>query len=279
MTDSTEIALSSTPKPSVIETTTATTPVRDLLFMTKAAPTTFHSWSRLPNELKIMVLTDYLVSSAPIGYLEHERYFSERLLPLLRSGNNQLATLGREIYYQDNTFCVYVPWKRVTSRWFEGRYILHRPNPAVAHMIRYLHVEADCELHHSFESMFLTNEYGWTHLFKPKSVSTQISKGRSDYDITTPTRWQQDFNNLLDLKVDLRMFVHWTADKGPRISPWDVERTKRFPAKAEILLKANTVQFEMCVGSIYDQVLVEPCDKFEDMLEGFAKMATKKSKH
>jgi hypothetical protein len=67
-------------------------------------PLNFHSWSKLPDKLKLMAIREFLTYPSPITRKKHDYWIRMRLIPLLRCGNEQLALMAKEAYYKYNIF-------------------------------------------------------------------------------------------------------------------------------------------------------------------------------
>jgi hypothetical protein len=81
---------------------------------------TFHSWPRLPNELKLLVLEHLVSFPTAITSRKHGCFIRLRLLPLLLAGNKLLAQLAKDAYYRSNTFRIllreFADWRCSSSR-------------------------------------------------------------------------------------------------------------------------------------------------------------------
>jgi hypothetical protein len=93
-----------------------------------AAPTTFHPWPRLPEELKLEVLSHHLTFADDICDHRQTTLLENTLGSLIASGNRHLTSIAEEVYYKTNRFKIEIDWE------------LYRPKPRTAAMIRHLHV-------------------------------------------------------------------------------------------------------------------------------------------
>ncbi|XP_014560594.1 hypothetical protein COCVIDRAFT_23226 [Bipolaris victoriae FI3] len=85
----------------------------------QGAPTTFHDWPQLPNELKLEVLSYLLTFTGGIDIYRgtpsydssmedsHQKRLNDHLFPLIATRNRNMALLAQEAYYKRNVFIVH----------------------------------------------------------------------------------------------------------------------------------------------------------------------------
>lgn len=248
-----------------------------------SAPTTTYDWHSLPDELKVEIVTQCVISSSPIGYLEHKFYFEKVLLPLLRSDNLQLATLAKTIYYKENTFRIDFDPCEILRHYSRSPIY---PKPATANMIRHLSIEVQVDETTSLDEYLQGQHEEWTYLHKPESVSTKTlpilwdkdDRDLSDSNIINRTKWQTDFTSLQNLSISSKVFWYFPCWERDAVScckaALSLNKTKKLLARAEILLRADKVHFDMEGHQILNGGH-EMCKKHEDMFKDLEKMATR----
>ncbi|KAF2106145.1 hypothetical protein BDV96DRAFT_655016 [Lophiotrema nucula] len=169
--------------------------------------TTFHSWSRLPDELKLNILSHHLTApdSVQIDRYLHRITTKRLLLPLIATRNRELATLARQVYYETNTFIIEPEvLELAVRRDATPDFVVLYPNRANTHWIRKM------VLRHRMMSTgilaglltsgaSLWQKSQWEHLLRPKrlSKSTNIAEMHQPIrDSNFRTRWQDSFTNL-----------------------------------------------------------------------------------
>jgi hypothetical protein len=92
------------------------------------APTTFHAWNRLPEELKLEVLSHNLTLAEEIDNVKHRELLESTLSTLIATRNRHLTNIAEEVNYKSSRFIIDI----------NGG--LENPKQRTAAMIRHLHV-------------------------------------------------------------------------------------------------------------------------------------------
>jgi hypothetical protein len=81
------------------------TALESLLFFSEMPPPTrFYNWSKLPDELKVEILSHYLTFTDPITAVHHQYLMETILDPLILTGSRDFVALALKTYYNKNTF-------------------------------------------------------------------------------------------------------------------------------------------------------------------------------
>ncbi|EMD85479.1 hypothetical protein COCC4DRAFT_126935 [Bipolaris maydis ATCC 48331] len=193
------------------------------------APTTFHGWPRLPDELKLEVLSHLLTFTEGIYIYRgtpsydssmeesHQKRLNDHLFPLIATRNSNLALLAQEAYYKHNVFIVYF--------WLHFDNITYWPKASCARKIRHMTLCLGLYAGSTMEELLVDCE--GARLFRPtrdlrtdaitcpkeKAEATRIAKAIQDHQTTHP-----HLNNLQTLFIDAfiicRDFPH--AESGPK---------------------------------------------------------------
>ena len=257
---------------------------------TSSLPTTFHDWPRLPDELKVEILSHALtfyqrVSSIHhtavhrlTGEYSHEESLREHLYALIGTRNRHVVALAQEVYYKNNTFLISLDTRYVAAK-------LSYPKAPIARMIR--HLEVDFNLGScSIGDTLLEPGSGWRWLVRATrpsdSDSCRSQRIRRHYRETTQpgdsyTAWQQLFTNLTSLKLTVTVFdvyySPWTEleDKQCCIRRYRLSELVAWLKDTELLFKAVIVRAVLLVDFSY---MHYTCEHSEILLHLKA-MATK----
>jgi hypothetical protein len=214
---------------------------------------TFYDWTRLPDELKVEVLTHHLDQDDSIDKDKHEVIFDSRLEPLISTGNRALVTIASETYYTRNLFKVTFCNSR--EAWF-----LYYPPTPYGHLIRHLEVEnprsslirSIDKLGHSFTA--------WRYLLsstRPENVA-----------------WQANFPNLQTLRISMSrihegpwMVRTFRECPGCQLYWLSIQKFTEVLAQTSIELKAKKV-------TAFDSTKSD-CGCLNETLRTIERMATK----
>jgi hypothetical protein len=168
-----------------------------------AAGPSFHGWSRLPIELKLLILSHRLTLKRPLNAQTHASHSLRALLPLTLASKT-MHDMALEVYYGSNTIVA------SRTRNIMGSTCWTRPKASVAHWVRKLEVHIDVPGKHSWTTDPLiialppivlplrTSIFGhdsgadWKYLLKP----SELTQSNDD-----AWRWQLPFCSLHHLKI------------------------------------------------------------------------------
>ncbi|KAF1829077.1 hypothetical protein BDW02DRAFT_602868 [Decorospora gaudefroyi] len=183
------------------------------------------SFSMLPTEIKVHILSLRLVYDRPVTPTLHTYYRHNYLLPLALTCK-ELHTIATEMYYSKNEFIA-----QVTKR-SEGRrpHFFKYPNPAVGHWLRSLTVKLSfsrisrTDVRQSRVLQHALERAGkWTRKLRADSHSSHAHRyglpyhgphcipdktGLFDALVCNPASWQTYFEN-----VDLKLVVEFDNQK------------------------------------------------------------------
>jgi hypothetical protein len=158
---------------------------------------TFHHWTRLPDELKVEVLAHYLDQDDFIDESKHSIIFESHLGPIVGTRNRELTTIALETYYTRNKFKATINEIHVVSR-------LYYPPASYGYMIRHLQIEiTDPYYLDSLDEEEWPADWLWVpwhHLLAP-TKPTEAEKGA--YLDTGTVAWQAHFPNFQTLRVSI----------------------------------------------------------------------------
>ncbi|EUC49368.1 hypothetical protein COCMIDRAFT_1828 [Bipolaris oryzae ATCC 44560] len=177
------------------------------------APTTFHDWPQLSNELKLEVLSYLLTFSVGIDIYRgtpsydsrmedsHQKRLDDHLFPLIATRNSNLAHLAQEAYYKHNIFILHFM--------FDFDNITYWPKASCAKKIRHVMIYLGLYTGSTLEELLLdcqgaalfrpTKNLGTDAITCPKgkAEATRIAETIQDHQETYPL-----FNNLQTLFID-----------------------------------------------------------------------------
>ena len=240
-------------------------------------PTTFHGWSRLPDELKVEILAHNLDQTNGIDSIAHSRLFAEHLTSIIGTRNREFTALALETYYKRNVFKVTIQMGLPDYR----AYIQHPPT-ACGHLIRTMEVLTYTYYSYTmFTSALLAERSAMRYILSPESPLGRDG-ALSTFDLlphdgnATSTLWQASFVHLqsLALRFEYPMHKEITIYKRPGgcahcgVTTGKVEQGLTAVQKMHIALQAakTTVVFN------------SPCHCFTPLAHVLARMATKLEK-
>jgi hypothetical protein len=165
---------------------------------------TFHNWTKLPHQLKLMVLAHYLPESTVFQHTIFKRF----LCNLLATRNREFVSLALDTCFKCCTFSIDIG---VTS--LPGLVV---PSPQLASKIRHLEINArECLEFNTIDHM-LVNPYSFCRwLLRPKLRLDESAWGpyyvalRERLDIPMgdwETEWQKRFTSLKSLDLVINVY-------------------------------------------------------------------------
>ena len=178
--------------------------------------TTFHGWSRLPDELKAQILAHHLGQSSIDGE-EHKKLLKSHLWPIIGTQNRQLVAIALEAYYTRNTFRVTIDHnKRVQFC------DVNHPPTTYGHLIRKITVNARSCIFVwvTLEELLVLAWTGWGRILTPTrplnkrlilkwAITDKHPNLRRDN-----TTWQKLFSNLQTLHLTLISYFPYNERFG-----------------------------------------------------------------
>ena len=156
----------------------------DHLQLSRQSLSTFHSWPKLPNELKLVVLGYHLTCSESIDLTEKD-VIVQILGPLQCALNKELYNLALEVYLKTNTF-----WASVS---------VNKPQHPIfrfAPWVRKLHLRVSgCSIS---PGGYFDHDCGWWLLFKPTTYVYSETKRQKQL-----SRWLRRFSGLDELHLEI----------------------------------------------------------------------------
>lgn len=200
--------------------------------------------------------------------------------------NQEFRTLHKDVWYKSNTFVVAPIWAKPSE---EYRPIFSYPEPKNAQLIRSLQVELTVDWRHDALDMLRCQTTDWCRLFRPRpDVSTPredehdtkivrdtilfrgSNDGYADYcgcgascrlGVRT-TQWQDHFQSLDKLKINLRVTGFWACSGG--CSPSSHELLRIFTNNVRRLMNAS----EIVIGAKNVEVRVHcDCERAEAFVQ------------
>jgi hypothetical protein len=257
---------------------------------TAEPPTSFHGWNPLPTELKLEVLSHFILSKMggitgpglclpyTVNAELHRENLSRCLFPLFHTRNRELANLVQDVCYKRNIFHIALGIWYHKDR-YEGetglfelgtRSGIRYPKAAVAGMTQNVVVTAyECNVWMTLEDMMMESDAGWRWLVRPLRLLDREhfigvpSRACGTPNPATDTQWQLGFTNLQQLRIEIQAFdgIYQYQSDGQRgvccnLGPDRLATLVRLLEETEILLREKRVQL-LCSPSNF---VLDICD-------------------
>jgi hypothetical protein len=239
---------------------------RDPEPLASATSPTFHAWDRLPEELKLEVLSHNLTFEESIGAYIHKQYLQSTLYPLIGTRNRHLASLAQEVCYKTNQFKININDD------------LEHPKPRTAAMMRHLHVDIfKCLLFSPPDPDIMVEASKC--LFKLQEPFECRSEQGDQTNSESGLHWQTTFTGLQTLKltwyarrIEIQLLPSECCCSDPA-TRW--KAIKDWLGKTEMLLRARKVECEMHAQYLRPAIGWQLCRAHDDVLKHLEDMATK----
>jgi hypothetical protein len=249
--------------------------------ITASVPPQTGSWSSLPDEIKLNVLSCIMSNSPhPITDYDHMEIFIRRVGPFVACRNRKLYKLAQVAYY-NNIFQISIAEN--PDECYNKVITFLCPRPNIASMIRHLRVTVGAHTIINSQPEYVLWDRSQHLAFLLEAIrplNQSVVDSSSKCWLRAAPRdnsWQTSFTNLHTLALSFHFFYWHDVQKDDQeccVSPESLEETRLCLADTRTLFHAREAAIDLKIECYNNEESVY-CSEHEDLIEHWKRLATK----